>query len=146
MFRSLASCPMDDLESSIGHTEFNKSLYRLASLGPVDDRIKPSICPISSPCRMHKFRLSILRTMVFGPVNAAITDLASPSALAAGIIDPSEAHVRSLWGSCDSWRGKQLLFFGPSLAAVALFRPCKAIHISFLSVTSPPFSNFLFPS
>ena len=92
---------MDDLESSISHTEFRRSLYRLASLGTAEDKIRPIICPMSSPCSIDKFRPFSLRTMVSGPVKAAVTDFPSPSPLAAGVMDPSDAHVQPLCGSCD---------------------------------------------
>src|SRR6202040_4336510 len=101
MFRSLASWFMDDLESSVSRTEFRRSLYKLASLGTAEDKIRPIICPMSSPCSIDRFRPFYLRTMVSGPVTAAVTDLASPNPIAARIMDPSDAHVRPLCGSFD---------------------------------------------
>ena len=84
---------MDDLESLMSCTEFRRLLYRLAPLGTTEDRIRPIIFPISSPWSMDKFRPFSLRTMVSGPVKAAVTDLALPSLLTAGIMDPSDAHI-----------------------------------------------------
>ena len=57
--------------------------------------------PICSPCRMEALRWERRRTRVAGPVAAAVTCLGSLIVLAAGIMEPSVAHVLLLWDKVD---------------------------------------------
>ena len=56
--------------------------------------------------RLHPFKCT---TTVLGPVRAAVTEQFWSSPADAGNIDPSEAHVRLLCGSC---KGGNLLNIG----------------------------------
>jgi hypothetical protein len=57
--------------------------------------------PICSPWRIEALRLGIRITREVGPETAEVMDLGSLIVLAAGIIDPSEAHEVLLWGEAE---------------------------------------------
>ena len=65
------------------------------------ERTRPIISPTNLPCRSHTFCLLRHITIVCGFVIAAVTDSLSPIPLVAGIIELSEPHVWSWWGSED---------------------------------------------